>query len=275
MKKLITLLEIELKKALPILLTTLILMTAASTWAFYSGAQRMNSMLMQDLLANEMTVAEYVESSGGVTLVQAIESYGQMLPYLLFVLSAMLLVAVLSFYLWYKEWFGQSKRIYMLFSLRGSRFTILISKLITVIAATWIFYGVVLINLWIGGVVLRLVLPDGAVADGLVRGVILNGNTALAFIFPLSLIDFMYKIFFVMVAFSGITVVVLMDRSKKILGFILGLVYCILVTVVYSRTQSMFLFFDERPLVDWSFVILASALSLLISYLLLNKKVSI
>jgi len=273
MLKLLTLMEIEIKKLLPVLIIIFSFMTVVSSAVFYRASHTLNMKVMKNLAGN--SVAEYVAETGGVTILQAINlSYNNL--FLLFGFIAFVLVVISSFYLWYKEWFGQSKRIYLLFSLRGSRFTILLAKLLTVIGATFIFYGMILINLLIGWVILTFVLPDGIMATDPLGSVISQATKGgLGFSFPLSFIDFIYKIFLVTVAFSGISVWVFSDRSKKIWGFILGGAYCIALASIYIGTQSMFLFFDERALIDWGFALGASALSLIISYALLNKTVSI
>lgn len=273
MKKLLTLLEIEIKKLLPIMLIIFSLMTLASMALFHGAANSLRRDILRQIAGS--SVEEFVSITGGIALIDLIaENFG--IHYFLFSVAAFFLVVISSFYLWYKEWFGQSKRIYLLLTLRGSRFTILISKLITVIGATFVFYGVILLNLFIGDMMLRIIMPDGLVTANGIASVLSQATSGgLGFAFPLSFSNLIYKIFFVMIAFTGISVWVLLNRSKKILGFILGGAFCIFLGILYIHTQTMFLFFDERPLVDWGFALGANAVNLLISYVLLNKTVSI
>ena len=271
--KLLTLIEIELKKLLPVLLIILGLMLAASTFLFYQFSTSFNRELTRELTG--ISVAEYITLNGPITLAQ-IKNLSFNLINVLYGFTAVLLVSISSFYLWYKEWFGQSKRIYMLLSLRGSRYTILLSKLITVLFASFIFYGAILLSLVLGGLVTRFVLPTGIFEFTPISSVLAQSTSfGLGFSLPLTFVDFIYKLFFVTVAFSGISVWVLSDRSKKIWGFIFGGAYCILIASIYIRTLTVFLFFDERFIVDWGFVLGASALNLALSYVLLNKKISI
>jgi len=271
--KLLTLMEIEIKKVLPILLVILGLMIVASALLFYRFSEEANRTLLPYL--SDISVQEYVEYYGEVTLAQVLE-HGYGLMNVLFGFTAILLVATLTFYLWYKEWLGQSKRIYMLLSLRGPRFTILLSKLLTVLGASFIFYGAVLLSLGLGGIIANFVLPDGIFVFTPITSVMAQATPlGFGFSFPLTFIDFIYKIFFVTVGFSGISVWVLSDRSKKIFGGIFGLLYCIILANLYIRTLTTFLFYDERFLVDWGFVLGACVVNLALSYFLLNKKISI
>jgi len=269
-----TLVDIDLKKVLPILGVTFAILTALSVFTL-RGSIVGARIEVREMLAASSTITDIIESSGQFTLLQIIDLNHGML-YMWFGFLFLLLIAYLSFYIWYKEWFGQSKRIYMLLTLRVPRFKLILSKLTVLLIAIVIFYGVVMLNLVIGNLMLHAMMPDGLVASGNIREVLANAQFAgLGFFFPMSFVHLIYHLLFATVGFTVITTWVLLNRSKRILGFIAGLIYAIVAATVWIRILMMFLFYDERLLLDWTFVLVVNGLSLLISWYLINKKVTI
>lgn len=267
--KFLTLVEIEIKKILPWLATLFIGITVALCGLFYRTITLFKQDIMPKLL--ESSVDEYVKNNGQLTLGKVFDG-SSMIPLLL--IFAAIILACITFYLWYKEWFGYSKRIYMLLSLKGQRFSIFLSKLLVIVVSFFIFYGVVLLNLAIGGLLMNIILPEGIVANNLIQGALAQSNY-IGMILPLTLGDFLYKMLFIILMFNLISVFVLADRSKRILGLIFALIYGIANVVIFVYTKTLFLFVDERFFVDWGFVVVATVLSMGISAWLLNKKVSI
>ena len=267
--KFLTLIEIEIKKILPWLGTLFIGLTALSTGMFYRSIGNYKNEMLPEIMSS--SVSEYVQSNGKLSLVQIFDSTA-FLP-LSYIFAAILLVCV-AFYLWYKEWFGASKRIYMLLSLKGQRFSIFLSKLVVILLSVFCFYGVILINLSIGALLMNALLLDGTVANQLMT-TMLQKSYFIGMILPLSISDFIYKIAFIILMFSLISVFVLCDRSKKIFGLIAGAIFGIANIALFIYTKTLYLYMDERFFVDYGFVFGMSTVSILICAWLLNKKVSI
>lgn len=267
--KLLTLIEIEIKKILPWLISLFTLMSLLTGSLFFKEISDLKKKLIPTLL--DSSVSEYVQNNGHITLASILDN--QILIIGIFILFAIIIVC-LGLYLWYKEWIGSSKRIYMLLSLKGQRTSILLSKLIVIILSVFVFYAVVLLNLGIGSVLLNTLLPDGLTGEHLVQGALLQSQF-INFVLPLTLTDFIYKLLFVILMFGLISVFVLSDRSKKIFGIIFGILYGIANIAVFLYTKSLFLFVDERFFVNFGFVLIGTVLSYSISTWLLNKKVSI
>ena len=272
--KFLTLVDIDLKKIFPILIVTFTIMTGLSARMFYKAIDG----ILVDIhgsLAQGTTAAQIVATEGQFTLSQMID-LGYQRHYVLFGFMFLFLVALLSFYIWYKEWFGQSKRIYMLLTLRMPRFRHILSKLTVLLIGVIIFYGMIMLNLLIGDIMMRMMMPDGLVASNNVRDVLASAQfVGLGFSVPMSALHLIYHLLFATVGFSVITVWIMLDRSKRVLGFIAGLIYAIGAATVWIRILDMFLFYDERIFVDWGFVLIVNVLSLAISWWLINKKVTI
>lgn len=267
--KFLTLIEIEVKKILPWLISLFTLMTALTGSLFFKEISDLKKELIPKLL--DSSVNEYVQNNGHITLAQILDN--QILILGIFILFAIIIVC-LGLYLWYKEWVGTSKRIYMLLSLKGQRTSILLSKLVVIILSVFVFYAIVLLDLGLGSILMNSLLPEGVVGEHLVQGALLQSQF-INFVLPLTITDFIYKLLFVILMFGLISVFVLSDRSKRIFGIIFGTLYGIINIAIFLYTKSLFLFVDERFIVNFGFVLIASVLSYGISTWLLNKKVSI
>ena len=267
--KFLTLVELEIKKILPWLATLFISLTALSTLLFYRSISNFKTNMLPQIINTSVT--EYVEEYGKLSLNHVFDQTVSLpLSYIFF---ALLLICV-TFYLWYKEWFGTSKRIYLLLSLKGHRFSILLSKVVVILGSFFTYYGVILLNLGIGALLMKSILPEGTVNHHLLSQM-LSQSYYIEMILPLSIRDFIYKTLFIILMFSLISVFVLCDRSKKVIGIIAGTIFGMMNIILYVYTQTLNLFFDERFFVNYGFVIGASVISLFICYWLLNKKVSI
>lgn len=164
--KFLTLVEIEIKKILPWLITLFIGLITVSGGLFYYSINNYKAQILPEIMNS--SVSEYVEQYGQLSLVQIFDQT----PYLpIFYMFTALLLVCITFYLWYKEWFGTSKRIYLLLSLKGHRFFIFLSKLVVILLSFFIFYGVILLNLGIASLLMTTILPKGTVTDLLISGV--------------------------------------------------------------------------------------------------------
>ena len=111
--KFLTLVEIEIKKILPWLITLFIGLITVSGGLFYYSINNYKAQILPEIMNS--SVSEYVEQYGQLSLVQIFDQT----PYLpIFYMFTALLLVCITFYLWYKEWFGTSKRIYLLLSLK-------------------------------------------------------------------------------------------------------------------------------------------------------------
>ena len=73
----------------------------------------------------------------------------------------------------------------MLLSLKGQRFSIFLSKLVVILLSVFCFYGVILINLGIGALLMNALLLDGTVANQLMTTIVTKILFLLGLILPL------------------------------------------------------------------------------------------
>ncbi|MGM9988687.1 MAG: hypothetical protein ACI35O_15895 [Bacillaceae bacterium] len=269
--KFLTLVEIELRKVIPFLLAIFGVGTLACAGFFYKAMGNVNDSLAQQAMQQEMTMEAFLKTAPKISLAQIVD--GSMGIFFAFLLMAFAIIGF-GFFLWYKEWIGTSKRIYTLLALKGSRLRIFTSKLTVFVLSFIAYYAVVIINLYIGTLLMKGFLPEGAVAENLMKNA-LTMSELLSIAFPVSLYEFFYKMAFLVMMFSILSVFVLMDRSKRIWGMVAGAVYGALTVAVFIYTKTWFLYTSERVMVDWTFVAIVLVLSMVQVVYLLKKKVSI
>jgi len=272
MKKFFTLVEIEFRNLLFILVGCFLAMTGISTLLFFSGTASVNREAQRIMTQGSMSVTEFTASNGYFTL-RAVSNY--MLLYVIFILFFFMLITAASFWIWQREWAGKSKGIYFLLSLRAPRLRILATKLLVTLVISWLFFGMVLINLAIGGLIMNIILGSALVDSNLISGFLQNANWMLSLALPSSFTHFIYHTLFTIAIFCAMTTWVLLAKSFKWSGGIIGFIYCFANLVIYIYIQTLWLFYDERIIIEWAFVLTSCVISFLLNWWLITKKISV
>lgn len=157
----------------------------------------------------------------------------------LFYLSfALILIATMAFYIWFKEWFGRKKTIMTLMTLPISRLKIILSKLLAVITYGFIVLGGVFTTLFIEDVILKYVIK----IDVNMMEFIVKNN--FPYEFPLNFKNIFLIISLSITAISFIFLLIMINRSSLILGtiidialivlaFILGIIFLVLSNFIF------------------------------------------
>ena len=269
--KFLTFVEIDLRKIIPFLLGMYAIAIAGFQGLFVKLVSNVNEQIVQGAAESGTTMDEYLKTLDKMSLTSIIDPNPFPLIVLIFVGLGLILF---GFYLWYKEWFGASKRIYTLLSIKGSRFRIFTSKLATFLFIFVAYYGIVLLNLIISSFLVKFLLPEQIIGSDLVQNYILHSQF-LPFVIPVSLGSLLFNLAFLIMMFAILSVFVLWDRSKRIWGMIGGFIYTGSTVAVFFYLNTLDLYTSERTIVNWGFVLCVLAISTAFSYYLLKKKVSI
>jgi len=272
MKKFLTLVEVEFRHLIGVLIGFFLSLTAISAFLFFVSATDANRDANRIMNQGGMSAAEFTATNGYFTLSTISNN---MLHYVIFILFFFVLIAVVSLGIWQREWAGKSKGIYFLLSLRAPRIRILATKLLATVITSWLFFGMILINLALGSLIMRIILGNALVGNALVAGYLQNAHWMLSFALPASLTHFIYQTFFTIAIFSTMTAWVLLTKSFKWVGGIVGFAFSVATLVVFIYTQTMWLFYDERIIVEWAFVLVSCVVSLLLNWWLISKRVSV
>ena len=266
-----TFIETDLRKIIPFLIGLYVLATAGFQAIFMKLVNNINEELVQTTMQNGITMEELLKDIEPISLTTIIDKN----PFPILVLFFIgLLLIIIGFYLWYKEWFGASKRIYLLLSMKGSRFRIFLSKLIVFLFIFLTYYGIILLNLFLSSQIMKLMLPNGSTAEHLVQSFLLHSEF-IGFVLPTNLSAFFYHISFIVMIFSILSVFVLMDRSKRIAGMFSGFLYVAGSIALFIYINTLELYTSEKTMADWAFTSVFILLSAMISHYLLKRKVSI
>lgn len=191
---------------------------------------------------------------------------------------SVLLCLLYSLVIWYRDYFSKSKTIATLLMLPQKRFNIYISKFITV---TSMIFGVISVQFlfwFIDLVIIKAILNVNV--DGFTNvfeTILANQNRFSNLIFNQPIDFLMIDVFGVIIAVVVIFTGVLMERSYKKIGIILGggyifvsiILYIIFLTTQYAQ------YVDILLKVQIAYYIVIFVISILISRALLNKRIGL
>lgn len=177
--------------------------------------------------------------------------------------------------IWYRDYYSKSKTIYTLLSLPQPRFNIYLSKLITIVI---MIYGVIACQFLFWYIDLNIVKIVAGIGSPSFVNIYTNmmQNVDFNIVSPYLADFFMIDVFGVILAVVVIFTGVLIERSFKKIGAVLGIGYIIAPIVGYVFTIGLDNFIFRNLLLRHTiFYILLFILSILISYRLINKKLCV
>ena len=271
----LTLYDMEFKRIYKIYFTLIGILLAsnigATLFSIYSVPSRTS-----DIEGNPITV-NVLKSEEGIRyiyeyLIGDLTSITKMA-----VAFSVLLCLLYSLVIWYRDYFSKSKTIATLLMLPQKRFNIYIAKLITV---TSMIFGVISVQFlfwFIDLVIIKAILNVNV--DGFTNvfeTILANQNrfSNLIFIQPIDflMIDVFGVILAVVVIFTG----VLMERSYKKIGIILGGGYIFASIILYICLTAQYAqYVDILLKVQIAYYIVIFVISILISRTLLNKRIGL
>lgn len=184
---------------------------------------------------------------------------------------AVLLCLIYALVIWYRDYFAKSKTICTLLTLPQQRFNIYISKLIMI---TVMIYGLTvsqclfwILDLNIAKVVLNINNPNYSNLFDVFNHL---GNPIISMYFlDFLIINTIGVILAIVVIFTG----VLIERSYKKIGVVLGIAYIVISIIAYIMIVLRVGYTDTRVIYNFIYYILLFTISLIISYRLINKRI--
>mgnify|MGYP001256715970 CR=1 FL=1 len=278
MKNFLKLLNFELNRFMKlfiILLITIAVIQIAGTIILASSyMKRANNAVIQ----GGMTQHEFIEMYSTFSMMDVIHSLWFMGPIAIGV-AALLFYVV---FIWYRDWFARNTFIYRLLMLPTSRMNIFFSKATTIMLTVLalVAYQIILLNIemtitkWIVPKVYR---QDLRIVD------LVAGSEYLSIVLPRGLAEFVIAyglgLGFIVVIFT----VILFERSYRLKGIIIGLLYAFIAFVLFGLPISLqillfgniYLYPMEVLIVQivmWAIIV---GVSLIISRYLLKNKVTV
>ncbi|CAH0232201.1 hypothetical protein SRABI96_02706 [Peribacillus sp. Bi96] len=224
---------------------SLLLITLVSQFA---GVIIVTNSLLNDarkiMSEEKLSEAAYITNYGGIDFTHIANTLLFQGP---IALSAVALIFYI-FLIWYRDWFGKNTFIYRLLMLPTSRLSIYLSK------ATAIFLMVLGLIAW-----QIIILPmENALFDSRVPEAFLNMemssagiikfNPVLNLIIPTTFTQFLLSYGIGLMVMAILFTAIMFERSFRIKGIILGLVYCgiaaaLFLTPVFAMASDVFYFY--------------------------------
>ncbi|MFB7640963.1 hypothetical protein [Peribacillus butanolivorans] len=231
-----------------------------------------------DIMSEEkISEAAYVTNYGGIDFTQIASSLWFQGP---IALSAVALVFYI-FLIWYRDWFGKNTFIYRLLMLPTSRLSIYLSK------ATAIFLMV------LGLIAFQIIiLPmENALFNSNVLETFLNmemsssaiteANRVLTLIIPSTFTQFLLSYGIGLMVMSVLFTAIMFERSYRIKGIVLGLVYCGIAAALFfapvfiMASESFYFYPGELVGTLIALGIIVTGLSIWLGFWLLKNRVTV
>jgi hypothetical protein len=172
--------------------------------------------------------------------------------------------------IWYRDFIGRNKTGYALFMLPQNKFNIYIAKAITLVI---MIYGVMITQMlaWFIDISIIKVLANinNQKFMSFLDIVITRNNLIQPYFIDFIMINVIGVILAVLVIFTG----VMIQKSFKIPGIILGCLYIFGSMYLYGYVTSIANYQDQRLMIHAIYYIILFVVSVGLSYTLLNKKV--
>ena len=275
MNNILTLYDMEFKRIYKIYFALIGILFAsnigATLFSIYSVPSRTS-----DIEGNPITV-NVLKSEEGIRYIYEylIRDLGSMTK--MAVAFSVLLCLLYSLVIWYRDYFSKSKTIATLLMLPQKRFNIYIAKLITVVSMIFGVIAVQFLFWYIDLVIIKAILNVNVEGFTNVFRTILvaqNRLTNLIFNQPIDflMIDVLGVVLAVVVLFTG----VLIERSYKKIGAVLGGVYIFASIILYISLSAQYeQYVDILLKVQIAYYIVIFLISILVSKKLLNKRIGL
>ena len=278
MKAFLNLLNFEMNRFMKLytvlLITIAVIQIVGTIVVARSYMMRANNAVFQ----TGMTQHEFIEMYSTFSMIDVLHTLWFMGPIAIGVVALLFYI----FFIWYRDWFARNTFIYRLLMLPTSRMNIFFTKASTIMLTVLGLVAFQLILLFVEATIIKWIVPKVYREDLRIVDLI-AGSEYLSIILPQGVPEFLIAyglgFGFVVVVFT----VILFERSYRIKGIIIGLLYAFIAFVLFGLPISLqILFFGNIYLypmeiltvqiVMWVIIV---GTSLIISRYLLKNKVTV
>lgn len=278
MKAFLNLLNFEMNRFMKLytvlLITIAVIQIVGTIVVARSYMMRANNAVFQ----TGMTQHEFIEMYSTFSMIDVLHTLWFMGPIAIGVVALLFYI----FFIWYRDWFARNTFIYRLLMLPTSRMNIFFTKASTIMLTVLGLVASQLILLFVEATIIKWIVPKVYREDLRIVDLV-AGSEYLSIILPQGVPEFLIAyglgFGFVVVVFT----VILFERSYRIKGIIIGLLYAFIAFVLFGLPISLqILFFGNIYLypmeiltvqiVMWVIIV---GTSLIISRYLLKNKVTV
>lgn len=277
MKNFVKLVRFEFNRFAPIYATLAVLTALIQLIGVFvttNGYLRSVSEQKQSGIVNDTEIVANIGKMGMTDFVNSLWFLGP----IMFCGAVLMLYSV---FIWYRDWLGKNTFIYRLLMLPTQRLNILFSKVTTIFLMVIGLIALQLVLLYIENNLFQMLLPSAYFNYSNLNQMIQSSYYLMMF-YPTSGLVFISRYSKGLLGLLVVSTVVLFERSYKIKGLIIGVVYATFVQLMFYAVYFMqfynvmlYLFASEIFLISLVLTVVAGALSIWISHRLLNKKVTV
>ncbi|WP_077596667.1 hypothetical protein [Oceanobacillus kimchii] len=276
MRNFAKLVNFEFRRFLPIFLALSGVLIVVQIIGVFIVSNSYKNNLEINYISGLMDKSEYISQYGLISMHQITNN--------IYFLGAIALVVVsLLIYLlfiWYRDWFGKNTFVYRLLMLPTNRMNIFFSKASSILIFIFGFVVLQILMIPILHFILELLVPIDFRLDLSLTDIIL-GNQALSLFVPTYYVDFIIYYVIGIISMFVIFTMILMERSFRLLGFGMVIVYGSLIILLLISPDILqvltnnYFYWTEVEIMRGTLLILIGGLSLWLSNYLLNKKIRV
>lgn len=235
----------------------------------------------EEIYENGLSVEQFLEFTGMMSLQQIIYSAWFNLP--IFLAAAALLFY--CFFIWYRDWFGKNTFIYRLLMLPTARLNVLLSKSSAIFLMVFGLVALQIILLAVEGMMLKWMIPTNLRVDFSVMELMNNlvGFLNISLLIPSSFTQLLIHYGLGFMAVFVLFTCILFERSYyRLKGVLFGILYAAFALGIFFLPILAEFIFQKNYLYPMEYFIvqvllwaIVTAMSIWISNYLLNKKVTV
>lgn len=177
---------------------------------------------------NTLSLDKFIQSNGTMGMDEVISSVWFFAPIVLCIAA----VAIYTFLIWYRDWFGKNTFIYRLLMLPTARMNIFLAKLTAILLVTFGFVAFQLIILPLEMMIFKLIVPLEFRLDMQISQFI-GTSEELSILMPIHFVNFLLYYGAGIMIVSVLFTAILLERSYRMKGLVLGIVYCVLAGLLF------------------------------------------
>lgn len=234
--------------------------------------------IVKSRVSRGMTPEQFINENWRFSLAEVVYTNGFMFP----IIIAIAGLVFYMFFIWYRDWYARNPFVYRLLTLPTDRMNVYFAKLTTIMLTVFGMLAFQIIMLGFYRQLVEWIVPV-VYRENLSIGLIVNSSIYLRMLIPNSFPEFITiyikGLAVVIVAFT----IVLMERSYKWIGLVLGIVYAAVALILYALPiiiqyaiyNNSYLYYAELYWLEMGILALIVVVSLVISNYLIKRKVTV
>lgn len=234
--------------------------------------------IVKSHVSRGMTPEQFINENWRFSLAEVVYTNGFMFP----IIIAIAGLVFYMFFIWYRDWYARNPFVYRLLTLPTDRMNVYFAKLTTIMLTVFGMLAFQIIMLGFYRQLVEWIVPV-VYRENLSIGLIVNSSIYLRMLIPNSFPEFITiyinGLVVVIVAFT----IVLMERSYKWIGLVLGIVYAAVALILYALPtiiqyaiyNNSYLYYAELYWLEMGILALIVVVSLVISNYLIKRKVTV